>query len=183
MIQLLYNTPSVLYYTIFNEGWGQFCADSIYERFNSADETRIIDSTSGWFWQKKSDVDSHHVYFKKINLMPKNRPLVISEFGGYSYRLENHCFGNKNYGYARYDSKEAFEQAITRLYEEELIPLAKVGTSAFIYTQLSDVEDETNGFITYDRQVIKVDTEITSRLCKRLTAEFNKSTQANSAKE
>ena len=174
MIQLLYNTPSVLYYTIFNEGWGQFCADSIYERFKSADETRIIDSTSGWFWQKKSDVDSHHVYFKKINLVPKNRPLVISEFGGYSHRVEEHCFGSKNYGYARYHSKQDFEKAITSLYEDELIPLARNGASAFIYTQLSDVEDETNGFVTYDRQVVKADTEILTDLCKRLTAEFNK---------
>ena len=177
MTELLYNTPSVLYYTIFNEGWGQFCADSVYERFKAADETRIYDSTSGWFWQNKSDVDSYHIYFKKIDVRMGKRPLVISEFGGYSYRIEEHCFSEKNYGYAKYGTEEDFTAAITRLYEEELIPLAKQGACAFVYTQLSDIEDETNGFLTYDRQIVKTDADKMRTLCERLTEEFNKSNQ------
>lgn len=179
MISLLYNTPSVLYYTIFNEGWGQFTADEVYERFKQKDESRIVDATSGWFWQGKSDIDSHHVYFKKIKAKPTNRPLVISEFGGYSHRIEGHCFSNKNYGYARYDKNEDFKKAIIRLFEQEIIPLAKSGACAFVYTQLSDVEDETNGFLTYDRKVVKINEAVMQQLSAKLTQEFKKSTHCD----
>ena len=183
MIDMLYSTPSVLYYTIFNEGWGQFTADEVYDRFKSKDETRIIDSTSGWFQQSKSDVDSHHVYFKKIKADLCDRPLVISEYGGYSYRIEDNCFSKKNYGYARYDSKEAFEKAITELFENEVIPLAGKGACAFVYTQLSDVEDETNGFLTYDRREVKITPAVMKGLTERLTDEFLKATEKEGYKE
>ena len=82
----LYNVPSIVYYTIFNEGWGQFCADDMYKKLNSFDSTRITDSTSGWFRRHESDVDSRHIYFRPLK--PKRldgRPLVISEFGGYAH--------------------------------------------------------------------------------------------------
>ena len=99
-LDLLHSTPSVLYYTIFNEGWGQFSADEVYSLAKAYEPTRIIDATSGWFIQKLSDVDSHHVYFKKIKLKtPTARPIIISEFGGYSHRVEGHLFGPANYGY------------------------------------------------------------------------------------
>ena len=155
---LLYNTPSVVYYTVFNEGWGQFSADDAYRLLQSRDATRIIDTTSGWFRQSLSDVDSRHIYFRALK--PKgldHRPLVISEFGGYSHRVEGHVFGEKNYGYSVYERREDFEDALVSLYENEVKPLAESGASAFVYTQLSDVEDETNGFVTYDREIVKVD--------------------------
>ena len=44
MTELLWNHPCVCYYTIFNEGWGQFCADETYERMKKLDDTRFIDS-------------------------------------------------------------------------------------------------------------------------------------------
>ena len=159
-IELLYNHPSVLYYTIFNEGWGQFSADEEYVRLMTLDPSRIYDSTSGWFRRELSDVDSRHIYFKPLK--PKRldgRPLVISEFGGYSLRVDGHLFGDGNYGYRTFKSKADFEDAIIRLYENEVYPLIERGASAFIYTQVSDVEDETNGFLTYDREVMKVDTD------------------------
>ena len=158
--ELLYNTPSVVYYTIFNEGWGQFCADNTYERLSNIDHSRIIDSTSGWFRQTKSDVDSRHIYFKPLRIKkPDGKPLVISEFGGYAHRIDDHCFSNGVYGYKLFRDRSDFENAVIRLYNDEVKPLVKSGASAFIYTQVSDVEDETNGFVTYDREVVKVDTE------------------------
>ncbi len=158
--ELLYNHPSVVYYTIFNEGWGQFSADEMYGKLKAIDPTRIIDSTSGWFRRKRSDVDSRHIYFKPLK--PKGldgRPLVISEFGGYSYRVPEHLFGDANYGYKSFKSPEEFEAALTALYKNEVKPLIERGACAFVYTQLSDVEDETNGLITYDRAVVKVKSE------------------------
>ena len=159
-INLLYNSPSVLYYTIFNEGWGQFSADENYKIAKEIDNSRIYDSTSGWFFENESDVDSHHVYFKKAKLKwDGKRPLVLSEFGGYSYRVEGHLFGQKNYGYKIFSTEEDYENAVISLYKNEITPLVDMGISALVYTQLTDVEDETNGFITYDRRKIKLDTE------------------------
>ncbi len=150
--------PSVLYYTIFNEGWGQFCADDAYELARSLDPTRIYDATSGWFTQSKSDVDSRHVYFKEVKLGKlTDKPIVISEFGGYAHRVDGHLFGKSNYGYRIYSEREKFEQALIALYRDEIMPLIPLGVSALVYTQLTDIEDETNGLITYDRRVTKVD--------------------------
>lgn len=169
----LYNYPSVVYYTIFNEGWGQFSADETYELMKSKDSTRVIDATSGWFWQKKSDVYSHHVYFKSlIANNPKDRPTVISEFGGYSLRVAGHLFGDKNYGYSTLKSKEEFFDKLSALYLNEVLPLANDGASAFVYTQISDVEDETNGFMTYDREVLKVDADKTKGIMDKVYCAF-----------
>lgn len=165
----LYNYPSVLYYTIFNEGWGQFSADEVYEMAKTFDKTRVFDATSGWFWQKKSDVDSHHVYFKKLKMkVGVKRPAVISEFGGYSYRVGGHLFGDKNYGYKTFTEKGQFNTALENLYINEVLPLVRNGVSALIYTQVSDIEDETNGLMTYDRKVIKANKELMQRIAKEL---------------
>lgn len=159
-VEHLYNSPSIVYYTVFNEGWGQFCADSAYDVIKAADPTRIIDTTSGWFRRTRSDVDSRHIYFKPLKInKPDGSPLVISEFGGYSHRVPDHCFGPKNYGYRSFSTAKELEDAIAALYEKEVKPLVDAGASAFVYTQVSDVEDETNGFVTYDRKVVKVDTD------------------------
>ena len=156
-VNQLKNHPSICYWTIFNEAWGQFDSDNVCEAFKELDDTRFIDSTSGWFRQKKSDVDSYHVYFRKVNLKAGKRPLVLSEFGGKTYKAEGHVFNpDKVYGYGGCDSLEALNEALVKLYTEEIIPLAKKGLCASIYTQVSDVEDEINGLLTYDRKVEKV---------------------------
>ena len=156
----LYNVPSIVYYTVFNEGWGQFNADEMYGKLKSYDPTRIIDATSGWFRRHESDVDSRHIYFRALK--PKKldgRPLVISEFGGYAHGVDGHRFSEKVYGYRVFPTASEYEDAVCKLYDTEVRELAKSGASAFVYTQVSDVEDEINGFITYDRQIVKVDCE------------------------
>ena len=154
----LYNVPSVLYYTIFNEGWGQFAADEAYERYHAMDPSRIYDATSGWFHRSKSDVRSEHIYFKKLKEgRADGRPFIISEFGGYSLRIEGHTFRKENYGYKSFQNEKELTDALVALYENEVVPLIDKGLCATVLTQLSDVEDETNGLITYDREYIKVD--------------------------
>lgn len=81
-VALLKNHPCVCLWTIFNEGWGQFLADEAYQRLKQLDDSRFIDSTSGWFHQKKSDVDSLHIYFQKLHLGAEELPQLLSEFGG-----------------------------------------------------------------------------------------------------
>ena len=171
----LYNHPSVIYYTIFNEGWGQHDADRLYEKLRAFDPTRIYDTTSGWFTTKKSDVQSEHIYFKKLRLKHRaDRPLVLSEFGGYSAKIENHSFNlDKTYGYRFFDKAENFREALLTLYTSEVIPaIEHEGLCATVLTQLTDVEDETNGLITYDRQVIKVDESEMRALSEELHARF-----------
>ena len=158
-VHQLKNHPCILYWTIFNEGWGQFDSEAVYERLKKLDDSRIIDATSGWFRQKKSDVDSRHIYFTPWStLKVSDKPLVLSEFGGYAYPVEGHLFNTGNaYGYKACKSEAHFQESVDKLYREKVIPAAKKGLCAAIITQVSDVEDEINGFLTYDRKVSKAD--------------------------
>ena len=152
----LYNHPSVCYYTLFNEGWGQYDADKLYGKFKKLDPTRIIDSTSGWFNENQSDVQSEHIYFKKADFEIGTRPAVLSEFGGYSCKIEGHIFNlHKAYGYKTMNSRDELSESLESLYTNEVIPLIRQGLCGAVLTQLSDVEDEINGLVTYDRRVIK----------------------------
>lgn len=155
--------PSILSWTIFNEGWGQFDHEDAYRRLKALDDTRPIDSTSGWFSPKRgkpsfTDFDSRHVYFKPVKLSLGEKALFLSEFGGYSYKIDGHSFNLKdNYGYRTFTDPKSFENALEALYLYEILPAVRNGLSAAVYTQLSDIEDETNGLITYDRKFTKVD--------------------------
>ena len=156
-VNQLRNHPCILYWTIFNEGWGQFDSDNVYHHLKALDDTRWIDSTSGWFRRKETDVDSRHVYFKPIRLKAGDKPLVLSEFGGYSYKPEGHVFNTEQtFGYKKFEDPDRFAAAVEKLYYEQVIPAAKAGLCAAIYTQVSDVEDETNGLLSYDRKVEKL---------------------------
>jgi beta-galactosidase/beta-glucuronidase len=177
-INNLYNHPSVVYYTIFNEGWGQFDADKYYDMLKAEDPTRIYDATSGWFFEKNSDTVSEHIYFRKlqsvkININPE-RPFCLSEFGGYSYKIDGHAFNlDKTYGYRIINNREDYEKAICALYRDEVIPMIDShGLCATVFTQVSDVEDEVNGFITYDRKVVKINQETMQALAVELKAAF-----------
>ncbi len=170
----LKNHPSICLWTIFNEGWGQFDSDRMYEKLKALDDTRFIDSTSGWFRQRRSDVESLHIYFKKLKVKKSKRPIFISEFGGYALSIKEHSFNpNNEYGYKKFKDTEALSGAVCRLFEKELLPLIKEGVCASVYTQLSDVEDETNGLVTYDRRIKKFDSRL-KEVCLRLYEEIKK---------
>ena len=156
-VEQLKSHPCICQWTIFNEGWGQFDADTVYEKFIRLDDTRFIDSTSGWFRRKKTQLDSRHVYFRKIKLTAGSKPLYLSEFGGYSCKLMDHSFNTEEtYGYGKFTDRGEFVKAFTALYMDQVAPCIERGLCAAVYTQVSDVEDETNGLRTYDRAVEKV---------------------------
>ena len=168
-LRQLYNHPCVCYWTIFNEGWGQFDSDKMYEFLKETDESRFVDSTSGWFKKEKSDVESLHIYFKPVTLAQSDKPIVLSEFGGYSYKVENHVANEKKtYGYKLYNDKEEFQRGLYKLYMEQIVPNIKNGLCGAIYTQLSDVEDETNGLLTYDRRECKVEKKTMLEIAEKL---------------
>ena len=176
-VEVLYNHPSVCYYTVFNEGWGQHSTKKNYLQMKKTDPTRICDTTSGWFKTLYSDVRSEHIYFKPVKLKAASnskRPLVLSEFGGYSLKIEDHSYNlSETYGYRFYKQKDSFEQGLRSLYLNEICSAVKKGLCACVLTQLSDVEDETNGLVTYDRQVVKVDKALMNEIAYKLFACFD----------
>ena len=168
-VQQLYNHPCICYWTIFNEGWGQFCSAKMYEKMKTLDTTRFIDTASGWFAGAPSDVVSPHIYFKPVKITPAKKPVLLSEFGGYSCKVAGHAFNLDNtYGYKNFDTMADFEDGIEKLYLEEIVPAIEKGLCGAILTQVSDVEDEVNGLVTYDRKVCKVSEERTLKIAEKL---------------
>ncbi|HKL94522.1 MAG TPA: glycoside hydrolase family 2 TIM barrel-domain containing protein, partial [Clostridia bacterium] len=163
MIEYLKNVVSLGVWVPFNEGWGQFESVKATNFVKELDSTRVIDSVSGWNDQGKdsSDLKSLHVYFKPIRIPREKRCVVLSEFGGYSIATEGHVFNpSKLFGYRIYKNPENFAAAYKTLFEKHIVPQIAKGLSATVYTQLSDVEEEINGFITYDRKVVKLPIEL-----------------------
>lgn len=170
MILHLRSCPCIVLWVPFNEGWGQFDAEKACQLITELDPTRPIDHASGWHDQKIGDIKSLHVYFTRYNFKPDRlgRAVVLSEFGGYNLRLEGHSFNSKDFGYRKFASKEELTNAYRRLFEQEVIPAYKKGLCASVYTQLTDVEDEVNGIMTYDRAVIKIDENVTRDIAEKL---------------
>lgn len=152
------NMTCVCLWCLFNEGWGQFDTSRLTDKLRSLDSSRPIDSASGWFDEKAGDIDSKHVYFRRPRLKNKgDRVLFLSEFGGYIYRDKEHSVSKKSYGYKLLSSPEKLLSSLEKAYLKQLVPLIeKQGLCGSVYTQLSDVEGEVNGLITYDRAVYKV---------------------------
>ena len=157
----LYSVVSLALWVPFNESWGQFDACKAVDFIKSFDTTRPIDHASGWHDQGGGDFNSLHIYFRPVTIPSSDkygRTVILSEFGGYSVGCKGHVFNKtKSFGYRAYNTLESFENAYHKLFENQIIPIIDKGLSATVYTQLTDVEDEINGLITYDRKVIKVD--------------------------
>jgi hypothetical protein len=154
----LYSHPCVVAYTLFNEGWGQFCADEQVALARANDPTRLYDATSGWFAQRDSDFDSYHVYFGDTRPQPGQRPMLLSEFGGFVLEVPGHFYSKyASYGYGGCADAGELARRIRQRYEELVLPVIPKGCCGAVYTQLSDVEDELNGLYTYDRAVCKAD--------------------------
>ena len=162
MVNHLYNCPCIAMWVPFNEGWGQFDAAKMHDFVRSIDPTRTIDHASGWHDQGVGQVVSRHVYFRKYAFKAdkKGRAVLLSEFGGYNHHVSGHCFNNKNFGYKNFETPAQLEIAIEDLYQKQIGPTKMEGLAAAVYTQLSDVEDELNGLMTYDRKVVKIAPEL-----------------------
>ncbi len=160
-IDNLYNFPSIGCWVPFNEAWGQFDAKRIGEDVKKYDPTRIVDHASGWHDQNGPELLSEHKYILPVVMRKADgRPFVLSEFGGYSRKIDNHMWNpTKSFGYVMFKSKDSLTKAYKRLFEWQIIPKIEKGLSATVYTQVSDVEFEVNGIFTYDRELIKIDAD------------------------
>ncbi|MGW5411513.1 glycoside hydrolase family 2 protein [Actinomadura geliboluensis] len=170
-IEHLRNVVSIAVWVPFNEGWGQFDAADVAAEVRALDPTRTIDHASGWHDQGAGDLRSLHVYFRKFRVPRRRdaRVLVLSEYGGYNLRVDGHAFNDKDFGYKRYDSPARLGAAFARLHARQIAPAVPRGLSATVYTQLSDVEDELNGLLTYDREVCKLPEDLVRSVNARLT--------------
>ncbi|MBQ8298335.1 MAG: glycoside hydrolase family 2 [Clostridia bacterium] len=158
LMALMKKHPSVVCIVPFNEGWGQFETKKMAELVKSECPDIIVDAASGWYDQGCGDLKSIHWYFLKFKYKrEKERALALTEFGGYVQRIEGHTLHDKEYGYKIFKSKEELEKAYETLMAEAILPAVEDGVSATVYTQVSDVEEEINGLLTYDRKVLKID--------------------------
>ncbi len=176
-ISQLCNCTCIGVWVPFNEGWGQFDSAMWTEYVKGIDSTRIIDSVSGWHDQGvgKTELLSLHTYYTPLRVPKDERPVVLSEFGGYSMKCDGHVFdANKEFGYKKFKSQDALTAALKKLYLQKLLPLIKRGLCGCIYTQVSDVEEEVNGLVTYDRKVVKVSVEDMSAINAEIAKEANK---------
>ena len=156
----LVNHPSIVMWVPFNEGWGQFDTARIVEFTRKLDPTRLVNETSGWTWRGFGDVKDYHIYPGPGDPAPDPaRGTVLGEFGGLGLPLPGHTWQEKkNWGYKSFKSVGELNPAYLDLLAK-LKPLVAKGLSAAVYTQTTDVEIEVNGFMTYDRAVIKLDVD------------------------
>ncbi len=159
MIDTLYNHVSICCWVPFNEGWGQFDAYRIGHAVKQYDPSRFVDHASGWHDQHGPEFRSVHRYIVPVTLpLRDGRPFVLSEFGGYSRIIDGHVWNKKkSFGYIMFTSEKMLSKAYKLLFRTQIIPLIKKGLCATVYTQVSDVEFEVNGILTYDRKLVKLD--------------------------
>jgi len=135
----------------------------------------LIDEASGWYDQGGGDVYSIHNYFRKLKTTPcPDRVVALTEYGGYSYRIDEHSFHDKVYGYRIYDSRAKLTKAFCGLLKTDIMGNLANGLAGAIYTQVSDVEEEVNGILTYDRKEVKLDEEQVKKWNKGLFALIEK---------
>lgn len=158
MVRSLYNHPSIVAWVPFNEGWGQFDAKKATWLIRSKlDKTRLINEACGWFDQGGGDMYSIHNYMGKLKVAPKGeRAVALTEFGGYSYPMEGHMACDREFGYKHCESKEELTNQYRKLWERDIYTNIPNGLCCAIYTQTSDIEEEVNGVMTYDREEDKL---------------------------
>ena len=175
MVDLLYNTVSLAMWVPFNEGWGQFDALKATEFIRERDNTRPIDHASGWYDQGGGDIKSIHWYFRPYHHRQpadERRPVCLTEYGGYNCAIPGHCWGEgSEFGYKKIAGPAEFNQAFCALMEQQILPAKEKGLAAAVYTQVSDVEGERNGLLTYDRRVCKADPAMFQAVNAKLTGE------------
>ena len=174
MVSTLYNYPSIAVWVPFNEGWGQFDAAKATKEVREIDSGRLINEACGWFDQGGGDMYSIHNYRHKLKVKPQqDRVVALTEYGGYAYPLEEHLSCKKEFGYQHYHSTEELTQNYKRLWEEEIYPNLQYGLCSAIYTQTSDIEEEINGVLTYDREIVKLDEDQVKEMNDKLYGMFD----------
>jgi ribosomal protein S17E len=171
-VDQLYNHPSIIQWVLFNESWGQYDTERLTAALKAKDPTRLVINASGWHDKKVGDIRDFHDYtiHPAIALVTKNdeRAMVLGEAGGFDLLIPGHLWTpdlkteTKLKTNWTIDFKKGVVKSSDELIEkykillDDLFQLKKYGLNAVVYTQISDVEDEISGWMTYDRKVSKL---------------------------
>jgi hypothetical protein len=173
MLGRLHNAPSIIMWVVFNEGWGQYESKAMAQWVKAVDGSRLVNATSGWLDMNVGDLFDIHTY-QEVPLQPeqkRERAIVIGEYGGVGWPIAGHQWNPqmRNWGYQTYQDRTSYLNALRRKVEA-LVPMKqKLGLSAAVYTQTTDVEGEVNGLMTYDRKFIKVEPAVLREMNAPLT--------------
>ncbi|MFE5794872.1 LamG-like jellyroll fold domain-containing protein [Streptomyces sp. NPDC056503] len=167
MMRQHHDSPSVIGWTVFNEGWGEWDREEsgrIAESVKAADPSRIVNAHSGVNCcnskgdSGKGDIVDHHDYDNRDPAYPDHRAAMDGEHGGFTLRTPGHMWpGAPTVIYSGVADKEALTRRYVENTEKFYLEAAGAELSGSIYTQISDLENELNGLYTYDRREIKVD--------------------------
>jgi hypothetical protein len=158
LVRGLRNHPSIVTWVVFNEGWGQFDTPRLAELVKGLDPSRLVSNASGWTDARSGDLVDVHVYpGPGAPKVESARAAVLGEFGGLGLAIPGHTWEAKSWGYRGVGDRDAltagYESLLRRAYEL----CDSAGLCAAVYTQLTDVETECNGLLTYDREIVKPD--------------------------
>ncbi|MBE7172276.1 MAG: beta-galactosidase [Williamsia sp.] len=172
IMQDLYNFPSIIVWTPFNEAWGQFKTKEIVNWTMQKDPSRLVNTASGGNFEAVGPIIDLHNYPEPAMPDPAvfgaQRAIVLGEFGGLGLPLESHTWQDRNnWGYQTFKNQDELLKRYTELVDR-FPELIQKGLSAAVYTQTTDVEVETNGLMTYDRKIIKMPVETLKQLHSKL---------------
>ena len=150
--------PSIGVWVPFNEAWAQFDTETVAEWTAAKDPTRLINAASGGNLRLCGDIlDIHNYPAPAMPFHSSEFVVVLGEYGGIGYPIKDHLWWNKrNWGYIQFNNTDEVTAEYVK-YATQLKKFIPQGMSAAIYTQTTDVEGEVNGFVTYDRKVVKMD--------------------------
>ncbi|MFG1897888.1 AbfB domain-containing protein [Micromonospora zamorensis] len=163
------SSPAVVAYTPYNEGWGErSLADTrrVAQNIKNQDPTRLVNPHSGHNCCQSlgnpgnGDIDDWHVYLGPDSPVPSSsRIAVLGEFGGLGLHTPGHEYSPSGgfFAYEWQTSSSALTDRYVGLVQGSQNLMVGKGLSASVYTEITDLEGELNGFLTYDRQVIKMD--------------------------
>jgi len=174
IIDLVYNSPSVGVYVPFNEAWGQFDTVKTTEWTKVYDPTRLVNPASGGNNFPVGDIlDWHHYPDPVMFARDPDRANVVGEYGGLGLVVPGHRWNNGEiFQYAGFADSDALCDEY-EVQAENLLRLVQQGISAGVYTQTTDVENEINGLMTYDRKVVKIDEQRIRRINRRIVSCLN----------
>ncbi|MEH6406495.1 MAG: FN3 associated domain-containing protein [Leeuwenhoekiella sp.] len=157
LIADLYNNPSIVMWVVFNEGWGQYDTERLTNWVEGLDKSRLVSNASGWTDKNVGDIIDMHSY-PGPDAYPaeENRATVLGEFGGLGLPLSGHLWQESSWGYKNMADTLDFKKQYSALWDKVWALKEQKAVSAVVYTQVSDVEGEVNGLVTYDRKVTKI---------------------------
>ncbi|MBO4486765.1 MAG: hypothetical protein J5729_00155 [Bacteroidaceae bacterium] len=157
MLDYLKNTPSITTWVIFNEAGGQHDTENYVNLIKNFDDTRLVDEASGWNLTGHGDIKDIHSYPAPSFSASDTQICAVGEYGGVQMAVEGHMWGAAGSVYGYVSTPAAYDSTYAAYSEMLFQHKIKSGLSAAVYTQITDVESELNGFMTYDR-LMKSDT-------------------------